>query len=493
VASAPEVWSGAALDTIRSVRRDPQSHPRRRRTWPQRLAIVAGCLSSLALVAASAGLGYVLRKAERLPRVELTGVLDAPTESGGPENYLIVGVDSAAGLPGNDPVRIGRDVTLHSDTIMILRIDPASERAALLSLPRDLFVPIPGTGTSRRINIAIEQGGAPLLIKTIGENFGIPINHYVQVDFASFRGLVEAIDGVPVYIPRPARDAQVGLDFPDVGCHMLDPTEALAYVRSRHYQELINGRWVEDPRSDLGRIARQQDFIRRALSRAIDRGARNPGTLDQLIDVGLSGVTVDSELTAGNIFDLGRRFRSFNPDSLLTYSVSGTPDTVNGAAILRLNEGPETEATLSIFRGGASAELPPAAVRLTVRNGTGASQQGADATAALRAVGFNATVSGDEPGGGADGTVIRYPPDQSGAADLVARWLAGGARLEPTDGATGIELVTGTDWQGVRDTPAPATSTTTEATLPAGTSTTTSTPSTGNQTTTSLDLASFDC
>jgi len=476
------------------VRPNRESNERPRRTWGQRLAIAAGCLSTVGLMASAAGLGYVLRKAERLPRVELGGILDEPTQSGGPENYLIVGIDSAAGLPGNDPVRIGRDVTLHSDTIMILRIDPESERAALLSLPRDLFVPIPGTGTSRRINIAVEQGGAPLLIKTIGENFGIPINHYVQVDFASFRGLVDAIDGVPVYIPRPARDAQTGLDFPDPGCHMLNADEALAYVRSRHYQELIDGRWVEDARSDLGRIARQQDFIRRALSRAIDRGARNPGTLDQLIDVGLSGVTVDSELTAGDIFDLGRKFRSFNPDSLLTYAVSGTPDTVNGAAILRLNEGPETEATLSIFRGGATAELPPAAVRLTVRNGTGASRQGAEATAALQAVGFNATVSGDELGGGADGTVVRYPPDQSAAAELVARWLVSGARLEPTAGATGIELVTGSDWQGVRDQAAPSTSTTTAATLPAPTSTTSSTPApTGDQTTTSLDLASFDC
>ena len=486
--------SRTTLDTIRWVRPNRESNERPRRTWGQRLAIAAGCLSTVGLMASAAGLGYVLRKAERLPRVELGGILDEPTQSGGPENYLIVGIDSAAGLPGNDPVRIGRDVTLHSDTIMILRIDPESERAALLSLPRDLFVPIPGTGTSRRINIAVEQGGAPLLIKTIGETFGIPINHYVQVDFASFRGLVDAIDGVPVYIPRPARDAQTGLDFPDPGCHMLSADEALAYVRSRHYQELIDGRWVEDARSDLGRIARQQDFIRRALSRAIDRGARNPGTLDQLIDVGLSGVTVDSELTAGDIFDLGRKFRSFNPDSLLTYAVSGTPDTVNGAAILRLNEGPETEATLSIFRGGATAELPPAAVRLTVRNGTGASRQGAEATAALQAVGFNATVSGDELGGGADGTVVRYPPDQSAAAELVARWLVSGARLEPTAGATGIELVTGSDWQGVRDQAAPSTSTTTAATLPAPTSTTSSTPApTGDQTTTSLDLASFDC
>jgi LCP family protein required for cell wall assembly len=473
---------------------------RRRRTWGQRLALTFGCLSTLGLLASATGLTYVLRKYERLPRVELSGVLDEDVETGEPENYLIVGVDNAAGLPGSDPVHIGRDPTLHSDTIMILRTDPASRRAALLSLPRDLFVPIPGTGTSRRINIAIEQGGAPLLIRTIGENFGIPIHHYVQVNFAAFRGLVDAIDGVPIYVPRPARDEETGLDLPDVGCRMLDPTEALSYVRSRHYEELIGSRWVEDPRSDIGRIARQQDFIRRALTRAIDRGARNPGTLDQLIDVGLDGITVDGELTAGDIFDLGTRFRSFDPDSLQTYSVAGTPDTVNGAAVLRMVEGPETEATLSIFRGGVAGELAPASVRLTVHNGTGVPRQGADATAALRGPGFNATVAGDEPGDGGDGTVVRFPPGQEAAADLVARWLVSGARLEPVEGAAGIDLVTGTDWQGVRESAAPSSSTTTVATLPPPTSTTTTSTlpddaatSSSAQTTTSIDLSSYDC
>jgi len=469
----------------------------RRRTWGQRAALVFGTLSCLGLLASAAGLAYVLRKYERLPRVELSGVLDDRVEAGQPQNYLIVGIDSAANLPGSDPVRIGRDVTLHSDTIMILRTDPASRRAALLSIPRDLFVPIPGTGSSRRINVAIEQGGAPLLITTIAQNFGIPINHYVQVDFASFRGLVDAINGVSVYIPHPARDDQTGLDIPQVGCHTLDPTEALAYVRSRHYQEYINGRWVEDPRSDLGRIARQQDFIRRALSRAIDRGARNPGTLDQLIDVGLSGITVDSQLTAGDIFDLGTRFRSFDPDSLLTYSLQGTPDVVNQAQVLRLVEGPETESTLAIFRGTPTGELAPGAVRLTVRNGTGVSRQGADATAALRSVGFNATVAGDEPGGGAQGTVVRYPPAQADAADLVARWLAGGATLQPVADAIGIEVVTGTDWAGVRSEAAASTSTTTETTLPTSTtSTTVNTRVPGaatSSTTTAVDPATVDC
>src|SRR5690606_16170208 len=99
---------------------------------------------------------------------------------------------------------------------------------------------------------------------------------------------------------------------------LLDPVEALAYVRSRFYEQLIDGEWVTDVRSDIGRIERQQDFIRRALRRAIDRGARNPATLDQLIDVALDGIVVDDELTADDIFDLARRFRSFDPDDLVT-------------------------------------------------------------------------------------------------------------------------------------------------------------------------------
>ncbi len=475
--------------------RDGHGTGRRRRTWGQRLAVAAGCLSTLGLLASAAGLTYIFRKYERLPRVELTGVLDESVEAGEPENYLIVGIDSAANLPADDSVRIGRDPTLRSDTIMILRTDPAAGRAALLSLPRDLYVTLADGQGQARINLAIQRGGAPLLIRTIAENFAIPIHHYVQVDFSSFRGLVDAIDGVPVPIPNPARDTESGLDVPEAGCHTLDPTEALAYVRSRHYEQYIDGRWVEDLRSDIGRIDRQQDFIRRALRRAIDRGARNPGTLDQLIDVGLSGITVDGELTADDIFDLGTRFRSFDPESLTTYSVEGTPDTVGEAQILRLVEGPETEATLAIFRGGSADELEPQGVRLTVHNGTGTPREGAEAAEALRGAGFIANVSGDEPGGGADGTVVRYPPTQAAAADLLSRWLAGGARLEPVEGLGGIELVTGIDWQGVRSEPAASTSTTTATTLPAAT--TTSTPGDdqepGAETTTSLDLATLDC
>jgi polyisoprenyl-teichoic acid--peptidoglycan teichoic acid transferase len=302
----------------------PRPRPRRgsgrsHRSWLQRLVLLGGCLSTLGLGMSAAGLAYIFRKYERLPRVELGGALFESTGSGGVENYLIVGVDSASRLDPDDPVRIGRSGELKTDTIMILRIDPGTKDAKLLSLPRDLWVPLAGTGYSRKINAAVEVGGPQMLVRTIAENFRIEANHYVEVDFAAFRELVDAIDGVDVYIPFPARDEETGLDQRRAGCVTLDPVQALAYVRSRHYEQLIDGDWELDPSADFGRIDRQQDFIVRALRKAVDRGSRNPGTIDELIDVGLDGITVDDDLTADDIFSLGREFRSFDPETLKTY------------------------------------------------------------------------------------------------------------------------------------------------------------------------------
>ena len=149
---------------------------------------------------------------------------------------------------------------------------------------------------------------------------------------------------------------------------------------------------------------------------------------------------------------------------------------------------------LSLFRGG-TGELAPESVQVTVHNGTGVPRQGAEATAALAGVGFAATVAGDELGAGAEGTVVRYPAGKEAAADLVARWLAGGARLEEAAAGTGIEVVTGTDWQGVLSEATPSTSTTTPTTLPDGTTTTSAPESSSSsaQTTTTVDLASVEC
>jgi LCP family protein required for cell wall assembly len=234
------------------------------RTWLQRGVLVIGVLSTMGIAATAFGLGYVYRKVSRIPRVELSSVLDSSQEAGEPENYLIVGIDDADGLDEDDPVRTGRDGLMRSDTIMVMRVDPQARQASILSLPRDLWVPY-GTNEEGRINTAIQRGdGRPdVLIGVLNDYLGIPIHHYVQVDFAGFKSLVKLIGGVPVYFETPVKD-QGGLNVMNAGCNTLDADGALAYVRARHLKYLNeNGYWQSlDGTSDLGRISRQQDFIK---------------------------------------------------------------------------------------------------------------------------------------------------------------------------------------------------------------------------------------
>ncbi len=431
--------------------------PRLRRTWPQRLLIMFNSLVVVGLLGAAGVLGYGYEKFGQIPRVELGQALSSEEETpGGAENYLIVGTDSAEGLDPDNPVRAqrGRVGGLRSDTIMILHVDPANETAELLSLPRDLWVPIAGTRGSDRINSAI-SAGPERLIATVQEYFSIPINHYVQVDFAGFVNVVDTVDGVPVYFEYPTRDRKTGLSVLDPGCVNLKGEQALAYVRSRAFEQQIDGRWRTDPTGDLGRVSRQQDFIKRALRRAVNQGVRNPTKLDSLINAGLDSVTVDSELSADDVVALGNRFRSFNPDELLLYSLPVTDDQIGGASVLRLID-TKAQPILDLFRGIDPGTLTESAVRVRVLNGSGVSNQATIVTAAVRLAGFGAADPADAPQQGLERTEVRYPAGGHAAADLLNRWLVQPAVLIEDAEVTGgdITLVTGADFAGLLDVPA---------------------------------------
>ncbi len=454
---------------------------RGRRSWRQRLVLAVSGGLTVSLLGTAAGFGYAYSKYSRLARVELGSVLTERSVSTAAQNFLLVGVDSAASLADDDPAKQGRDDVngLRSDTMMILRVDPAAERASLLSLPRDLWVPL-ASGGNNRLNAAIQSGGPEILIDTVEQYLGIPINHYVQVDFGGFRQLVDVIDGVQVWFESPARDRRSGLAVDQPGCVMLDPDQALAYVRSRHYETFVDGRWRTDPSADLGRISRQQDFIAQALDRAIDRGVRNPVTLDRLVDAALETVTVDDVLTGDDIVDLGSEFRSFDPATLDMHALPVSDATIGGAAVLRLRD-VEAQPVLDLFRGTdtATADVSPEGVRVQVLNGTGIGGQASEVSAALAGVGFTAAGTGEADGFGVERTVVRYQAGQLAAADLVARHLSAGAVLEEVQEATGadVTVITGADYAGVSAEPAPATSSTTSS-VPPGATTTTTRPTT---------------
>lgn len=448
---------------------------RARRSLFQRIVIVGNLLAMIGFVGAAAVLGYGYTKYGQIPRVEIAEVLtDSGADGTGVEaqNFLLVGVDSAANLDEDDPVRASRDAIggLRSDTMMILRVDPASARAALLSIPRDLYVPVAGTRGNSRINSAVQIGGPEGLVETIQDYFGIPINHYVQVDFFGFGSLVDAIDGVPVYFPNPVRDRLSGLDIPDAGCVTLDARNALGFVRSRHYQELIDGRWRTDGTGDIGRVRRQQQFIIQALDRAFERGLRNPVTLDALIDSALDAVTVDDTLDGDDLIRLAAQFRKFRPSSLDIYQLPVSDDNVGGASILRLQTR-AAEPVLEIFRNRDPAALTESAVRVRVLNGSGEPGQAASSASALREVGFSLAGTGDAASIGSDRTEVHHPPGAAAEADLVARWLVNGADLVEDADVDDVTVITGADYAGVRDDAVPA-APTSSTTLPSTTSTT---------------------
>jgi polyisoprenyl-teichoic acid--peptidoglycan teichoic acid transferase len=445
------------------------------------------CVLVMALLSTAGALSYVYAKYSRLPRVQLGSVLTEASSSDEPRNFLLVGVDSAANLAADDPARAGRGNVggLRSDTIMILRLEPGAERASLLSLPRDLWVPL-ASGGNQRINSAIQSGGPSELIDTVESYLGIPINHYIEVDFAGFQELVDVVDGVQVYFANPARDTRSGLDIQESGCITLDGQEALSYVRSRHYQVYEDGRWRSDPSSDLGRISRQQDFIVRSLGRAVDHGVRNPVTLDRLVNAGLATVTVDDLLTAEDIIDLARAFRGFDPGSLDMYSLPVVSDSVGGASILRLRDD-DAQPTLDRFRGTDTDDLRPADVRVLVLNGSGITGQAGAASDDLSAVGFGTVGAGEAERFDFTETVVRYTPGGEAKADLVARYLEPGARLEQVEGALGADVVvvTGSQYAGARTTPRPSMPSTTVPTATAVPSSTSTTGSTTSSTTSS--------
>lgn len=451
---------------------------RARRTTLQRLVIAVNVVAVVGFLSAAGALAYGYQKYGQIPRLAIGGSLSTSGDQRGDdevvaENYLVVGVDSAAGLDPDDPIAASRTdvVGFRSDTMMVLRVDPASTRAALLSLPRDLYVPIPGHGDGR-INKAIEVGGPELLIETIQSYLGIPINHYAQVDFYGFGRLVDALDGVALYFPHPARDGRSGLDVPESGCVTLDPANALGFVRSRAYQEYVDGRWRTDPTGDLGRIRRQQQFIIAALERSVDRGLRNPVTLDELIDSALDAVTIDDTLDGDDLLRLGREFRRFDPSSLDVYQLPVVDDSVGGAAVLRLVSR-DAEPVLDVFRPGDASVVAEEAVRVRVLNGTGAPGQASEASRALQAVGFPTGGTGDAARLGLARTEVRYPTGAEAGADLVRRWLVAGAELVEDASLDDVTLVTGADWQGVRGAVEPPASTTssTSTTLPRVTTT----------------------
>ena len=440
-----------------------RNRPRRKkRTWPQRLVVLLGLLVFAAAVSATVGLAMVKSQLNNIPRVSVGLSLDPePQSNSQAKNFLLVGIDNATGIDPDSPIHIDRDInTLLTDSVILVRIDPDADRVAMLSVPRDLWVPIAGKGWSERVNAARGIGGAGTLIETVADYLGVPVHHYVEVNFAGFLRIVDAVDGVPIEIPQPIRDDSLGLRIEQTGVVTLDADTALAYVRTRRPLTLIEGgdpanddHWVRlGVWNDLERNQRQQDFVVAVLKRAVEKGIRNPLTLQRvaskLLDDDSPSITLDDLITVGQLVDLGNEFRSFRVDQIERHKLPVADATIDGKQVLLLVED-QADAVLEFFRAGSLA-----GVRVRVLNGT-PSGTVADVEAGLERAGFSVVERGNADRFDIAQTVVYYAAGFGDEATELARYVEPAPRLELVTGIDGadVELVVGADYASVSESP----------------------------------------
>ena len=231
-----------------------------RHPWRRILLIVAVIVVAV-LVVTGAMYFYLDSK---LSRSDV--LVDYPSRpaAGAGQNWLITGSDSRQGLTRAEERKLhtGRDIGGHrSDTILLLHIPSNGGRAVLISLPRDSYVQIPGYGNNK-INAAYSFGGPKLLVKTVEDNTGLRIDHYMGIGFGGLVNVVNAVGGVNVCVPHRVHDRASGLRL-KAGCQTLDGAQALGYVRDRH----------TFAQQDLQRVQDQRLFLR-----ALLRKMTSPGT-----------------------------------------------------------------------------------------------------------------------------------------------------------------------------------------------------------------------
>ncbi len=362
-----------------------------RHTMAQRAVLVFNIVVVIACLAGAGALLYGKRQLDNrlqtpqfavnttvLPGVTV-GPIDTGTGSTGvpgtfpaadpqAQNFLITGSDANACVDPNspwagaaDPARV--NIGNRSDTIMVMRVDPSGRQAAVLSFPRDLWVRIPGKGKNR-INSAYVKDDYSLLAQTLYDNFGIVVDHYIQVDFCAFKRIVDAVGGVAVPFDTPIVDKNVGINITEAGCHTFTGDEALAYVRSRHLKWVDqNGTPHEDRASDFGRISRQQDFLRRVLQSALNKGLFDPAVAQALIKSLQTDIVTEDGFTLDDMLKFAGVMRDVDPKGINTYQVEGSRLIVSGNDVLDPKiKGENMQSILKIFQGVTSLSGAPVQV-----------------------------------------------------------------------------------------------------------------------------------
>jgi LCP family protein required for cell wall assembly len=439
--------------------------------------------------------GYAWHLNGEIRRIPIKHLTAAPRVGAakGTENILMVGSTSRCALKVQSPAYglCSEGVNgVNSDVIMILHLNYATHAVSILSIPRDLFVPNARQEGANKIDAALYEGPSQL-VDAIQEDFGIPIQHYVELNFDTFASVVDVLGGIKMYFPEPVYDSYSGLDITTPGCVSLNGVKALQVVRARHLQYKPAtvttsdvSAWPYDPQSDLSRIRRDHEFLRVLATAVAKKGIGNPITDGQIVASVAPDLEVDSAQSASHMVNLVLDFHGVNVNTVPQLTLPVVVDLSGSYIYKGGNYGdvvwpdqPEDQQVVDQFLGVSpitntmtGTPLPsPTTITVSVRNGSGVAQQATHTAAALKALGFAATAAADSPLVGTKSeTVVYYAstaPAAVAAAQVVAHALTGYVimALNPsmvTPGAQ-VTVVTGSNFSVNRPAPPPSATTST--------------------------------
>lgn len=408
------------------------------------MTVVSGLLAASVLgfsIVGSSLAGYYDSQVTRVDVITAgpggsTSTTSGGIDAGAAQNFLLVGSDSRAGLTRAeiDALHVGSATATNaggrrSDTMILLHVSAKSDKATLISLPRDSYVAIPAytddkgvhhAASHNKLNAAYSEGGPKLTVLTVEAATGVHIDHYVEIGFDGFVKMVNALGGISVCSTTALKDPKSGLNIP-AGTTTLNGAKALAFVRARYV----------DPTADLGRMKRQQAFLgsmfRSALSTQV---LLNPLKLNSFLTATLSSVTLDTGLTRDDLLSLATRTHGLSPSNVVFATVplsnvdyrpgGGLGSTVlwsrskAGALFAAINHdvpiGSQTSSTTTVATGTAVA-VAPSKITVQVLNGGGVAGLGARATADLTAQGYvSAGAAKNAAVTGTTATTITYDP-----------------------------------------------------------------------------------
>ncbi len=426
-----------------------QQLPKNRKTKHKVLKRVLLSLSVVLVIIIGVGIFYGWSMNNLLKRISVLGLTP---NVGGTENILIAGSTTRCGLKFQSTQwglcsQVGADE--NSDIIMIAHLNPATHQVSLLSIPRDTFVPNARSGNqSFKIDAALYQGPSQL-VKAIEEDFGIPIQNYVEVNFDGFVNTVNAIGGIRMDFPMPVYDAYSHLNITQAGCTQLNGITALQLIRARHLQYkpasvTTNDKayWPYENQSDIGRIARTHEFMRVLASTIMKKGISNPLTDERIISSILPNLTVDSGFTDSKILSLVEAFHSVNVVNAPEYTLPIVIPPFGPYYFNNINYGdvvfpvePTDQSIINEFLGQPNnvntmtgKKLPaPGSITVNVMNGSGLSGQATKIASGLGSLGFNIGTVGDlvPQSSQAQETYVYYKSGDEAQAEAVAKQLTG--------------------------------------------------------------------